>query len=228
VTTSVAERSVATRVLVVEDHAVIRSVIRVACENAPGLELVGECVDGASALEACRTLLPDVVLLDLSLPGELQGLDVAREIRAEALPVRILVLTGRSDEGAVFESVRAGVDGYVEKTAGVRFVAEALERVSHGERVFSPGQERVAIAELGRLARRTRESSGVRATITARELQILEHVSLGLTMKQVASRLGVSPRTVEAHLAKLYRKLGARNRVQALSRAASLGLIEIG
>ncbi|MGH2978651.1 MAG: response regulator, partial [Solirubrobacterales bacterium] len=95
-TTSVAERSVATRVLVVEDHAVIRGVIRVACENSPGLELVGVCMDGDSALEACRTLRPDVVLLDPSLPGELQGFDVARQIRAEALPIRILVLTGRS------------------------------------------------------------------------------------------------------------------------------------
>lgn len=227
-TSSVAERQVATRVLVVEDHAVIRGVIRLACEHSSSLELVGECVDGASALEACRTLLPDVLLLDLSLPGEIQGFDIARQIRAEALPIRILVLTGRSDELAVFDSIRAGVDGYLEKTAGVRFVAEALERVSHGERVFTPGQERVAIAELGRLARRARESSGVRAHLTARELEILEHVSGGLTMKQVASRLGLSPRTVEAHLAKLYRKLGARNRVQALSRAASLGLIEIG
>jgi DNA-binding NarL/FixJ family response regulator len=123
--------------------------------------------------------------------------------------------------------MRAGVDGYLEKTAGVRFVADALWRVAHGERVFSQDQERAAVAELGRLAQRTREASGAKSHLTRRELEILEHVAVGLSVKQVASRVGLSPRTVETHLTKLYRKLGARNRVQALSRAASLGLIEL-
>ncbi len=216
------------RILVVEDHPVLRGVIRLACEHAPGLQLVAEVDDGAQALEACRRDRPDVMVLDLSLPGEIQGLDVARQVRAEGIGVRILVLTGRTDDQTVFETVRAGVDGYLEKTAGVRFIAEALTRVAAGERVFSPKQERGADAELGRLARQARESSGMRSSLTDRELQILEHVSLGLTVKQVATRLGLSPRTVEAHIAKLYRKLGVRNRVQAISRAVSLGLIEIG
>jgi DNA-binding NarL/FixJ family response regulator len=216
------------RILVVEDHAVIRGDIRLACEHASGLEVVGEVPDGESALELCRSLRPDVLVLDLSLPGTLQGLDVARIVRSEELPIRILVLTGRTDDQTVFESIRVGVDGYLEKTAGVRFVAQALSRVALGERVFTPDQERGALSELGRLARQTREYHGVRSNLTDRELEILEYVSVGLTVKQVASRLGLSPRTVETHLAKLYRKLGVRNRVQALSRAASLGLIEIG
>lgn len=214
-------------VLIVEDHPVLRGVIRLACEHAPGLEVAAEVEDGEAALEACRTLAPDVVVLDLSLPGEIQGLDLARQVRAEGLPVRILVLTGRTDDKALFESVAAGVDGYLEKTAGVRFIAESLTRVARGERVFTPVQERGAVAELGRRARHAREASGVRARLTDRELEILEYVSLGLTVRQVARRLGLSPRTVETHIAKLYRKMGVRNRVQALSRAASLGLIEL-
>jgi DNA-binding NarL/FixJ family response regulator len=216
-----------TRVLVVEDHAVIRGVIRLACEQSEGLEVVGECVDGASALDACRELLPDVVVLDLSLPGEIQGFDVARQVREEHLDVRILVLTGRSDEQAVFDSIRAGADGFLEKTEGIRFVADALRRVARGERVFTQAHERLALAELGRLARRARESSDALDDLTARELEVLRHVGNGLSVKQVATRLGLSPRTVETHLSKLYRKLGARNRVQALSRAASLGLIDV-
>jgi DNA-binding NarL/FixJ family response regulator len=166
-------------------------------------------------------------VLDLALPGTLQGLDVARTVRAEGIAERILVLTGSTDEQAVFEAIRAGVDGYLEKTAGVRFIADALLRVGAGERVFTPEQERVAVVELGRLARQARESSGVRATLTEREMQILELVSRGLTVKQVASRIGLSPRTVETHVAKLYRKLGVRNRVQAVSRAAALGIVEL-
>jgi len=93
--------------------------------------------------------------------------------------------------------------------------------------VFTTEQERIAVEELGRLARQAREVSGVRATLTDREIEILELLALGFTVKQVATRLRLSPRTVETHVAKLYRKLGARNRVQAVSRAASLGLIEL-
>ena len=215
------------RILIVEDHPVLRGVVRLACEHTPGLALAGEVGTGEEAIEACRSLMPDVVVLDLSLPGRLQGLDVARTIRAEGTAGRILVLTGRTDEQALFDAIRAGADGYLEKTAGVRFIADALHRVGRGERVFTPEQERIAVAELGRMARQARQSSDVRAVLTDRELQILELVSQGLTVKQVASRIGLSPRTVETHIAKLYRKLGVRNRVQAVSKAAALGLVEL-
>jgi DNA-binding NarL/FixJ family response regulator len=215
------------RILIVEDHPVLRGVVRLACEHTPGLALAGEVGTGEEAVEACRSVMPDVVVLDLSLPGRLQGLDVARTIRAEGTAGRILVLTGRTDEQALFDAIRAGADGYLEKTAGVRFIADALHRVGRGERVFTPEQERIAVAELGRMARQARQSSDVRAVLTDRELQILELVSQGLTVKQVASRIGLSPRTVETHIAKLYRKLGVRNRVQAVSKAAALGLVEL-
>lgn len=216
------------RVLIVEDHPVLRGVIRLACEHSRDLAIVGEVEDGEQALEMARELSPDVIVLDLSLPGELQGLEVARRLRAEGSTAKILILTGRTDDRSVFDSIRAGADGFLEKTAGVRFIADALTRVAAGERVFSPDQERSALQELGRMARRARASSGAQAIVTPRELEILEFVSLGLTVKQVATRLGLSPRTVEAHIAKLYRKLGVRNRVQAISRAVSLGLIRIG
>lgn len=216
------------RVLLVEDHPVLRGVIRLACEHSPDLEIVGEFDDGERALEACHVLSPDVIVLDLTLPGELQGLDVARRLRAEGSSAKILVLTGRTDDRSLFESIRSGADGFLEKTAGVRFIADALSRVAAGERVFTPDQERSAVQELGRMAKLARTSSGAQAGITARELEILEFVSLGLTVKQVAKRLGLSRRTVETHIAKLYRKLGVRNRVQAISRTVSLGLIKIG
>ncbi len=216
------------RVLIVEDHPVLRGVIRLACEHSRDLAIVGEVDDGERALEVSREVSPDVVVLDLTLPGVLQGLDVARQLRAEGSTAKILVLTGRTDDRSVFESIRAGADGFLEKTAGVRFIADALSRVAAGERVFTPDQERSAVQELGRMARQSRASSVAQASISRRELEILEFVSLGLTVKQVATRLGLSPRTVETHIAKLYRKLGVRNRVQAISRAVSLGLIRIG
>lgn len=215
-----------TRVVVVEDHPVIRGVIRLACEQAPGLRLVAEVEDGESAIEACRREHPDVLLLDLALPGQLQGLDVARAVRAEHLADRILVLSARADGAAVFESVRAGVDGFLNKTDGVRSIAHALQRVAAGETVFTPAQERAAVSELGRLARRERDAAGAKAMLTDREVEILRYLALGLTVKQVASRLELSPRTVDTHIVKVYRKLGVRNRVQAISRATSLAIVD--
>jgi two-component system nitrate/nitrite response regulator NarL len=216
-----------TRVLVIEDHPLLRSVIRIACEQTPGLEMVGELEDGSSALEACRELAPDVVLLDLSLPGELQGLDLARAIRSEGLPVRILVLTARTDEEALFESVIAGVEGYLEKTSGVRVISDALSRIARGERIFTQAQMRGAVVALSRRARQAREEPGAQPELSAREIEVLEHAARGFTVGQIARRLALSPRTVETHLSNAYRKLGVRNRVQALARASALGLIRI-
>ena len=216
------------RVLVIEDHPLIRSIIRIACEQTPGLEILGELDNGSSALEACRELAPDVVLLDLSLPGELQGLDLARAIREEGLPVRILVLTARTDEEALFESVILGVEGFLEKTSGVRAIADALTRVAGGERIFTQAQMRGAVAELGRRARQAREETGARPNLSVREIEVLEHAARGFTVGQIARRLVLSPRTVETHLGNAYRKLGVGNRVQALARASGLGLIRIG
>jgi DNA-binding NarL/FixJ family response regulator len=153
---------------------------------------------------------------------------VVRRLRAAGEELKILVLAGKSDERVVFECVRAGVDGYLEKTSGVKSIGEALDRVLTGERAFTGEHERAAVEELGRLARQAREASDLRASITPRELEILEYASYGLTTKQIANRLGLSSRTVETHVAKVYKKLGVRNRVQAISRASALGLIELG
>jgi len=103
-----------------------------------------------------------------------------------------------------------------------------IRRVADGERVIAPELERAAVAALGSLARQAREGSEMRASLTPREHEILLMVSRGLTMQQAGSRLGISPRTVETHVAKLYRKLGVRTRVQAVARAAQLGLIDLG
>ncbi len=215
------------RVLIVEDQPVLRNVIKVACASSPHLEVAAEVASGTEAVDAYGNLLPDLVLIDLSLP-DMSGLEVARRLRREVPRPKILVLSGRTDDETLFEAIRAGVDGYLEKTMGVRHITEALERLAAGERLFTPEQERSAIEGLGRLARRAREASDVSPNITPRELAILRLAGEGLTMRQVGRRLGVSTGTVEAHVAKLYLKLDASNRVQALAKAAELGLIELG
>ena len=215
------------RVLIVGDQPVLQNVIRMACGASLHLEVAAEVASGREALDAYRFLFPDLVLIDVSLP-DMSGFEVARRLRREVPRPKILVLSGRTDDETLFESIRVGVDGYLEKTAGVQQVVAALERLAAGERLFTPDQERSAIEGLGRLARRAREASDISPSITPRELVILQLLGEGLTMQQVANRLGVSTRTVEAHVAKLYRKLDASNRVQALAKAADLGLIELG
>ncbi len=215
------------RVLVVDDHPVLRGVVRAACGASPNLQVVGEADGGEEAIEAVRRLSPDVIVLDLALAG-FDGIEVIRRLRSERWPTRVLVLTGRLDSQVVFDCIRAGADGYVGKTSGVGLITEAIETIAAGGRVFTPEQERGAVDALGRMARRVREASGIATHLTSREAEILRLISKGLTMRQIAVRLSVSPRTVESHIARLYRKLGVRTRVQAVGRAASLGLVDLG
>ena len=215
------------RVLIVDGHPVLRGVVRVACMSTTDLQVAAEAADVAEALAAAETSTPDVVVLDLELPDG-DGTDVIRGIRAAGSRARFLVLTDRTHGAAVLECLRLGVHGFVDKATGIRTVGTAIRRVARGERVLDQELEQAAVMELGRFARQAREGSEMAGSLTRRELEILELISGGLTMRQIATRLGISPRTVETHVAKLYRKLGVRTRVQAVARAASLGLIDLG
>jgi DNA-binding NarL/FixJ family response regulator len=197
-----------------------------ACDASPRLTVAGEVGTGDAAIDAVRSLRPAVVVLDLALP-DLEGGDLVRRTRTEGPDIRVLVLVNRTDDPTVFAVMKSGADGCLAKTASVEALREAVEMVAAGRRVFTPQQEQAAIVELGRMARHAREASALSASVTARELQILGYVSEGFTIRQVASRLGLSPRTVDTHIAKIYRKLGVTNRVRAISRATELGLIDL-
>jgi two-component system, NarL family, response regulator NreC len=215
-----------TTVVIAAGHGVVGRVARRACEIEPGLEVVAEVRDETQLLEACRTLHPDVLVLDDRLEGGEPTLDTLRAVRDEGMAVAVVVLTDRVDGAAVLEALRLGVRGYVRKSDGLPGIGSVVRRVADGERAVDPELEQAAVMALGRFAQQAREGSEVEATLTARELEILAMVSRGLTMQQVGRRLGISPRTVETHVAKLYRKLGVRTRVQAVARAAELGLID--
>lgn len=216
-----------TRVLIVDDHPMVRDIIRLACSDRSELEVIGEAGTGPEALDKCRTLSPDVLVLDLGLPG-ISGLDVIRQLRREESALRILVVSGRGDRSAIFESARVGADGYLEKTGSVQDIAAAVEAVASGTQVFSVDHQRIAHEVLGELARKSREAAFMVSSLTRRERQILQLIAQGLTSRQMASTLGVSQRTVETHVANLYDKLDVRTRVQAVHRGIELGLIVMG
>lgn len=214
------------RVLVVDDHPIVRTMVRMACDERDGLTVVGEAGDGNEAIELAASLRPDVIVLDLILPG-MSGLEVAGRLAVDDSFARILIVTASDDKSAVFEALRLGVSGYVEKTASVDEIADAIQSVARGELVFSKELERRAQVQLGEFARKARETARALARLTPREREVLALLAEGLSTRQIANRLGLSARTVESHIGNIYQKLDVRTRVQALYRAAGLGLVNL-
>lgn len=213
------------RGVVAAGHPVVRSVIDIACREA-GVTVVAKVETASAAIEECRARTPDLLVLDLELP-DADGFRVLSDLDDADRPEAVLVLSDHAEGDLVLRALRLGARGYVTKAEGLRGLSETIRRVLAGERVIAPGMEQDAVLALGRLARRAREGAEVAADLTSREQQVLELLSDGHTMRQIATRLGISPRTVETHVAKVYRKLGVRTRVQAVSRAATLGLVEL-
>jgi DNA-binding NarL/FixJ family response regulator len=187
---------------------------------------VGQAGTGFEALAQCADLRPDVVVLDLGLPG-LTGFDVLVRLRAELPSTRVVIISGRDDRAAVFQSVRLGAAGFLVKTGSVGEIVAAVEAVGQGTEVFTVDHQRAVHAGLSDLIGRTREAARMAGRLTRREREILDLITTGLTNRGMANRLGVSERTVEAHTRGLYRKLGVRTRLQAVRLAAQLNFVTI-
>lgn len=212
------------RAVVTAAHPVVRNVIDLACRDA-GVTVIADLETALATIEACRSSKPDLLVLDIELP-DADGFQVLLDLE-DVRPAAVLVLSDHTDGDMVLRALRLGARGYVTKAEGLRGLSGTIRRVLAGERVIAPGLEQDAVLALGRFARRAREGAEVAADLTSREQQVLELLSDGQTMRQIATRLSISPRTVETHVAKIYRKLGVRTRVQAVSRAATLGLVEL-
>lgn len=212
------------RIVLADDYPMLRQAIEVTISDNPHLEVVGHAGDGKRALELCVELKPDVLVLDLMLP-EMDGFEVVRHLSEEESDTKILILTARIDSEALLEAMRLEVHGYLDKTVAIANMSDAIEAVANGVRLFTPEQERAAISEFGQFVRRVRETSHAAATVTAREREVLDLICEGLTARQMATRLSVSQRTVEAHISRLYAKLGVKTRVEAMARGRQLGLV---
>ncbi|HJQ21995.1 MAG TPA: response regulator transcription factor [Gemmatimonadaceae bacterium] len=205
------------RVLIADDHAVVREGIRHVLSADDGIEVVGEAANGREAVALAQSLAPDVVVLDLTMPV-LSGLDAASEIREHAPGVRILVLSIHDHEEYVLQSVRAGAQGYLRKDSSPAELRGAIRSLSAGGTVFSaPVARTLAAAVQGE--RETQDKRRRIDSLTARERDVLIGIAGGSTNRDIATQLGLSVRTVESHREAMMRKLGVRG-VAALTKFA--------
>jgi DNA-binding NarL/FixJ family response regulator len=212
------------RVLVADDHAVVREGIRHVLAAAHGFDIAGEAASGADAVRLAGDCEPDVVLLDVSMPGG-TGLEVIDEIRRAAPDARVLILSVHDEAEYVLQSVRAGAHGYLRKDSSPAELRDAVRAVDRGETFFSPAMAvRLSDALRGEFDRHARVSK--LALLTGRERDVLEGIANGETNKEIAARYGISPRTVETHRESLMRKLEIHS-VAGLTRfAVEEGLVE--
>lgn len=207
------------RILIVDDHPVTRDGLRAALSTDDGVDVVGEATSGAEAIEAVGKLSPDVVFMDVRMP-EMNGIEATKVIRENHPDVKVILFTVDESRASISEAIQAGVNGYLLKDVGVDELINAAKLAMEGKAVIHPALTQAFIEEV-RLVNRPQESP-----LSRREVEILQKVAYGATTKEVASQLGISPHTVKTHLERIFEKLGANDRAQAVAIAIRQGLVQ--
>jgi DNA-binding NarL/FixJ family response regulator len=207
------------RVVVADDHAVVREGLRALLGAVDGYELVGVAATGREAVRQAVTLRPDVLVMDINMP-EGSGVDATREVVRVAPGVAVLMLTMFDDDDSVFAAMRAGALGYVLKGADPEDIVRAIEAVAAGHAIFGPG---VALRAVAYLSAPPADAPAF-PSLTARERQVLELIADGLGNAGIAARLGISPNTIANHVSNIFGKLRVVSRAEAIVRARDAGL----
>jgi DNA-binding NarL/FixJ family response regulator len=209
------------RALIVDDHPVTREGLRTALEDAGEIVLVvGEASSGEEAVERAKELSPDVVFMDVRMPG-MDGIEATRRIRQAAPTTKVILITIDESRGAISEAIQAGVSGYLLKDATADALVDAARNAIEGNAVIHPQLTKTFIEEA-----HFGETEGPSTTpLSKREREILQKVADGATTRQVATDLGISPHTVKTHLERIFEKLGANDRAQAVAIAIRAGIV---
>jgi DNA-binding NarL/FixJ family response regulator len=208
------------RILVVDDHAGFRAGVAALLDTEAGLALVGEASGGGEAVAQALDLQPDVVLMDLSMPGT-DGIAATRSIVATSPHIAVVVLTMADNEAAVFEALRAGARGYLLKGAQRAELVRAIRGAASGEAIFGPGVARRLMAFF---ASAPPHGAALFPELSEREREVLELIARGMSNQQIVDRLVVSPKTVRNHVSNIFSKLQVRDRAEAIVRAREAGL----
>ncbi len=212
----------AIRILIADDHGVLRAGLRALLNAEPDLEVVGEAADGQGALRLTEELRPDILLLDISMPGP-SGIEVTRWVRQARPDTRVLLLTVHEDESMLREAIRAGAAGYIVKRAVESELINAIHAVWRGDLYIHPAMTRALLRDWSSSAPPRRAPL---EPLTPREREVLCLIAQGYTNRQIAEKLSISVRTVESHRANIIGKLGLRSRVELVRYAREHGLLE--
>jgi two-component system response regulator NreC len=213
-----------TKILVVDDHVIVREGVRMILAKESDFEVVGEAGDGAQALELTERVHPDVVIMDISMPG-MGGVEATQTLRDKYPDVQVLALTMHEDESYVFQLLRAGAAGYVLKRAAAQDLVQAVRAAAKGEAFLYPSVARKVVEDYLRRVE-TGEERERYDGLTSREKEILTLIAQGLSNQQIAEKLFISIKTVQTHRAHILEKLGLHDRTELVRYAIRKGLIE--
>lgn len=213
------------RLLIVDDQRLMREGLRTLLELEGGVEIVGEAANGQVALDVYAELKPDVVLMDIRMPG-MDGVEATRRLHTQWPEARVIILTTFDDDTDVFEGLRAGAVGYLLKDLSGQELANAIRTVNNGGALIEPTVAKRVIAEFARHHPPARSiADGLPEPLSERELDVLKLVSAGLSNREIGNKLGLSEGTVKNYVTSVLQKIGVRDRTQAALRGRELGLI---
>lgn len=208
------------RVFIADDHELVRYALRSMLEAEPDIEVVGEAGDCEGVIDSCSRFRPDVLILDLRMPGE-GGIETCRKVREGCPDTTVLVLTSFDEDEELFGALSAGAGGYLLKDTRPERIVHAIRSVADGQAVFD-----AALAERIISGRPPREGTGAEA-LSSREMEVLELMAKGLSNKEIGRELWIGETTVKTHVSHIFRKLGQSDRTQAVLTAVKMGLVKL-
>jgi DNA-binding NarL/FixJ family response regulator len=210
------------RILIADDHGLMRAGLRSILEDEPTIEVVGEAANGEEALYLAGQLAPNIVILDIEMPGA-DGIEATRRLKKMSPLIQVLILSVYEEESLLREALKAGASGYLIKRAVEEDLLTAINSVSRGDMYIHPGVTRLLVKEL---SPDTRPVKSEVEPLTAREVEVMGYIIRGFTNRQTAEVLSISIRTVEGHRASIFGKLGIKNRVELIEYAEKHGMIQ--
>lgn len=215
------------RILIADDHRVVREGLAAILKSRSDMDVVGEAVNGFEVIEKTKTLKPDVILMDISMP-QMNGVQAARAVRKISPEIGIVVLTMHDDDATIFELVRTGVHGYLLKDADSSEIVKAIQSIYKGESIIHPSIARKILGEFSQLgSEQAKKAPRQMYNLSGREVDVLRRVAKGKTNKEIAGELHLSEKTIKNHVRNIFHKMGVYDRTEAAMKGVQEGIIDL-